>query len=104
MDDPLLSVKPRFHFTVHKQPLSLRQTIAQVRRRAVPEQAQAPGIVYQGTDKQLRSAARIVFFLEPTNLADESLVSADRGIGNFFYLPPVFVTERQMIKQIFDGF
>src|SRR5262249_60377435 len=71
---------------------------------AIPEQYEATGMVYQGSEEKLVSPAGIVFFLEPTNLYDEGLSSPDRGIRNFFYLPPVFVTKGQMIKQIFDRF
>src|SRR5262249_15719154 len=104
MDDPFPPVEPRFHFAMHKQLLSLRQTIGQVHRCSVPEQSQASGILYQLWDEKLCSTAGIVFFLEPTNLSDEGLSSPDRGSRNLFYLPPVFVTEGQMIKQIFDRF
>src|SRR5262249_56008165 len=104
MDDPLPPVEPRFHFAMHNQLLSLRQTIGQVHRRSIPEQSQASGIVYQGSDEKLCSPAGIVFFLEPTNLSDEGLSSPDRGIRNFFYLPPGFVTKRHIIKQILHPF
>src|SRR5262249_24189146 len=104
MDDPLPPVEPRFPFAMHKQLLSLRQPIGQVHRRSIPKQSQASGIVYQVSDEKLCSPAGIVFFLEPTNLSDEGLSSPDRGSRNFFYLPPVFVTKGQMIKQIFDRF
>src|SRR5262249_9541137 len=104
MDDPLPPVEPRFHFAMHKQLLSLRQTIGQVHRRSIPEQSQASASGYQIGEGQLRSTAGIVSFLQRSNVPDEGLSSTDRGIRNFFYLPPVFVTKGQMIKQIFDRF
>src|SRR5262245_14926415 len=98
MDDPLLPAWLHFYFAVHQKPLSGRQAVAEVDRSAIPEKTQDPAIVDERTDKELSPAAGIVSFLEPPQLAHEGLVAAYRGIPDFFNLPAVFVTKRQMVK------